>query len=73
MTKFYLPFIFTWEDVLLYQNHINDFLIIYDAIILHYQHIIKFFISCKLNPDTSGSLHLIWVNLLHSYPLRIQK
>ena len=40
MTKFYLPFIFTWEDVLLNQNHINDFLIIYDAFILHYQYII---------------------------------
>ena len=41
MTKFYLPFIFTWEDVLLYQNHIYDFLSIYDAFILHYQHMIS--------------------------------
>ena len=40
MAKFYLPFIFTGEDVLLYQNHIYDFLSIYDAFILHYQHMI---------------------------------
>ena len=32
---FYLPFIFTWEDVSLYQIHF------YDAIILHYQHMIS--------------------------------
>ena len=76
MTKFYLPSIFTWEDVLLYSKIIlMIFFIIYDAFILHYQHIIqqsyKCFISCKLKQDTSH--HLIYVNLLHSYPLRIQK
>ena len=32
-----MSFIFTWEDVLLYQNDINDFLNVYDAFILHYQ------------------------------------
>ena len=31
----------TWEDVLSYQNHIYDFLSIYDAFILHYQHMIS--------------------------------
>ena len=31
----------------------------------------KVFISCKSKQDTSH--HLIYVNLLHSYPLRIQK
>ena len=41
MTKLYFPFIFTWEDVLLYQNHIYDFLSIYDAFILHYQDMIS--------------------------------
>ena len=35
MTKFYFHFVFTWEDVLLYQNRI------YDAFILHYQHMIS--------------------------------
>ena len=33
--------------------------------------VINVFISCKLLQDTS--YHLIYVNLLHSYPLRIQK
>ena len=32
----YFPFIFTWEDVLSYKNHIFYFLSIYDALILHY-------------------------------------
>ena len=32
---------FTWENILLYQNHINDFLSIYDAFILYYQHMIS--------------------------------
>ena len=41
ITKFYLPFIFTWEDVLFHQNHINDLLCIYDAFIFHYQHMIS--------------------------------
>ena len=31
----------------------------------------KKIISCKSKQDTSH--HLIYVNLLHSYPLRIQK
>ena len=61
MTKFYLSFIFTWEDVLFYQNRINDFLSIYDAFILHYQHkVINAFISCKLKQDTSQDLILFW-------------
>ena len=33
--------------------------------------VINVFISCKLKQDTSH--HLIYVNLLHSYRLRIQK
>ena len=43
MEKFNLPFIFRkdGEDVLLYQNHIYDFLSIYDAFILRYQHMIS--------------------------------
>ena len=41
ITKFYLPFIFTWEDVLFYPNHINDLLCIYDAFIFCYQHMIS--------------------------------
>ena len=41
MTKFYLPFIFTWEDVLFFYIHINDFLGVYDAFILHNQYMIS--------------------------------
>ena len=33
--------------------------------------VINVFISCKLKQDNSH--HLIYVNLLHSYPLRTQK
>ena len=36
-----LSYLLDWEDVLLYQNHIYDFLSIYDAFIFHYQHMIS--------------------------------
>ena len=41
MTKFYLPFIFTWEDVSFFYIHINDSLGAYDAFILHNQYMIS--------------------------------
>ena len=81
MTKFYLPFIFTWEDVLFFYIHtcINDFLGVYDAFILHNQYMISqsyemvlLAVNESRSPVTTSSYFGKPAPLL-AYPLRIHK